>query len=342
MKVADRMLFERIRDYLSVYLPKVRARSEGTVKAYRGIINNFLGYLTDANGVALAGIRTAMITAESLRGYLEWLVDVKGCAPATRNLRLSCIRSFCSYLASEDITFMAEYSRMKQLAKLPSDSDSRFVWLTLEQVKLILSLPNPHTRHGLRDLAYLTLLYDSGMRNGEMLGVRLEDIRMDGGCSIRVVGKGRKIRVVPISNEASEVLSYYLDRFHADSERTRWLFYTLRRGVKNAMSSDNAARIMEKYERIAKTHCADIPHLHPHLWRHSRSMHLYKAGMPLPLLSEWLGHSQMETSLIYAHADTEMKRKAIETAMGGEEPVTKPEKPVYDEEEMLRRIYALS
>jgi site-specific recombinase XerD len=342
MKVADRELFQRIRDYLVVYLPKVRTRSESTVKSYRGIINDFLGFLCDTNKTTIAGIKTSMITAELLRCYLEWLSDTRGCAPATRNQRLSCIRSLCAYLAVEDITFMAEYSKMGQLSKVADDADSRFLWLTLDQIRLILSLPDPSSRYGIRDLAYLTLLYDSAVRNGELLDVLIDDVHRDGYCSIRVTGKGGKTRAVPISDDASEILGCYLERYHPAPIKSRHLFYTVRCGIESAMSPDNAARIMTKYELLAKESLPDIPHLHPHLFRHSRSMHLYKAGMPLPLLAEWLGHSQMETTLIYAHADTEMKRKAIDAAMGGMDPIVEPQAPVYNDDEIVKRLYALA
>jgi site-specific recombinase XerD len=231
---------------------------------------------------------------------------------------------------------------MQQLSKLSDDADSRFEWLTLEQVRLILSLPDPTTRYGIRDLAYLSLLYDSGARNGEILGLRIEDVYMDNQCSIHVTGKGEKHRNIPISGEVAEILKCYLDIFHTVTNKKRWLFYTSRHGVEGAMSADNTARIMEKYEQIARRDCSDLAHLHPHIWRHTRSMHLYKAGMPLPLLSEWLGHAQLETTLIYAHADTEMKRKAIEAAMKGEELVVERQVPVYDDEEIIKRLYALA
>jgi len=79
---------------------------------------------------------------------------------------------------------------------------------------------------------------------------------------------------------------------------------------KAQMSQDNVQRFMNGYEKKAKVMKSDLPHLHPHLWRRTRAMHLYLAGVPLPLVSEWLGHSNMETTRIYARATDEMKRQA--------------------------------
>jgi hypothetical protein len=78
------------------------------------------------------------------------------------------------------------------------------------------------------------------------------------------------------------------------------------------MSDDNVARFLRQHAATAHETCPEIPqNVHPHMLRHSRAMHLYQAGMPLALLTEWLGHADPETTLIYAHADTEMKRKAL-------------------------------
>ena len=112
------------------------------------------------------------------------------------------------------------------------------------------------------------------------------------------------------------------------------------------MSDDNVRKLLHSYGEAAKTVCPEIPdNLHPHLFRHSRAMHLYQHGMDLTLISQWLGHANLETTLIYAHADTEMKRKAIEKATSGKCDVSmrKPTQHNYgaDEDEVLKRLYGL-
>lgn len=88
----------------------------------------------------------------------------------------------------------------------------------------------------------------------------------------------------------------------------RYVIHRLR--IKSQMSQDNVQRFMKTYEKKAREINPELPHLHPHLWRRTRAMHLYLAGVPLPLVSEWLGHSSMETTQIYARATDEMKRQA--------------------------------
>lgn len=109
------------------------------------------------------------------------------------------------------------------------------------------------------------------------------------------------------------------------------------------MSDDNVRKFLKKYGEVARMNCLDVPeNVHPHLWRHSRAMHLYHHGMALSLISQWLGHSNLETTLIYAYADTEQKRKAIEKSMG-REVVAGVDMPKYriSDEEILKRLYGL-
>ena len=121
------------------------------------------------------------------------------------------------------------------------------------------------------------------------------------------------------------------------------MFYTTSRGVRSQLSSDAAQAFIKKFGDKARDCSAEIPHLHSHLFRYTRAMHLYMAGMPLELVSQWLGHSQMETSLIYAPATTEMKRKAIDKISTAENSVFRDDgKFKYaDNETIIRQLYGL-
>ena len=121
------------------------------------------------------------------------------------------------------------------------------------------------------------------------------------------------------------------------------MFYTKRNGITTKMSCDNAQRFISKYGATAKNAMPTIPHLHPHLFRHTRAMHLYMAGMPLEMVAQWLGHSQMETSLIYANATTEMKQAAVKKISTKENSVFKDdEKFKYgDNDDIIKQLYGL-
>ena len=122
-----------------------------------------------------------------------------------------------------------------------------------------------------------------------------------------------------------------------------YLFFTRHKGQKVQMCDDTARYKIQRYAAVAKENCPDVPdNPHPHMWRHTRAMHLYQHGMDLERISQWLGHRQLETTLIYAHSDTEDKRKAIAAALGDGVTGQLNNAPyTVDDEEILRKLYGL-
>jgi site-specific recombinase XerD len=161
---------------------------------------------------------------------------------------------------------------------------------------------------------------------------------------VHLTGKGNKKRIVPVMAKTMEHFQNYVTLYHPGDSSDRYLFYIVRNGIVQQMSDDNVARFMKKYGNAAKEICTEVPdNVHPHLFRHSRSIHLYRAGMPLALLSEWLGHAQLETTMIYAYADTEMKRDAIQKATGNHNPLMSSDQtPCWKgDNEIIRKLYGL-
>lgn len=254
------------------------------------------------------------------------------------------IRVFCKYLAGEDMLAFSAYTKIQAIRRLPVPERVLENILSIDDVQLILEMPDASTKIGLRDRFYTALLYDTGCRNDEILSLTLGDIvtGKDGG-KVNIIGKGRKFRVTPLSKEVITMLRQYENAFHPEHCPQKHLFYITRKGVETSMSADNAARILRKIEEKAKLQRPDIPHLHPHYFRHVRAMHLYQAGMPLPLIGEWLGHSQLETTLIYSYADTEMKRVASDKVNNSKSSVFNEEQFVFqDDDAIIRKLYGLA
>jgi len=116
-------------------------------------------------------------------------------------------------------------------------------------------------------------------------------------------------------------------------------------GEQHPIYDSTVRRIVYAYGDIARKQCPEVPeNIHPHMLRHSRAMHLCQHGMDLSLISQWLGHAQLETTLIYAHADTAQKRKAIEKASLGNTPlkmILNAERYIVSDDEILKRLYGL-
>lgn len=137
----------------------------------------------------------------------------------------------------------------------------------------------------------------------------------------------------------------YMSVFHTNKSHASndYLFYSRKGGTTSKICDDTIRNRMNIYAKVARKKCAEVPeHVHPHLWRHSRAMHLYQHGMDLTLISQWLGHKNYTTTLVYAHADTEAKRKAIETAMANGNPTENMEsKYIETDEEIIKKLYGL-
>ncbi|MFT5873163.1 MAG: integrase/recombinase XerD, partial [Clostridium sp.] len=159
-----------------------------------------------------------------------------------------------------------------------------------------------------------------------------------------ITGKGSKTRIVPLMRKTVEHFNNYLRVFHNGQVSNSLLFYVIQKGHKQAMSPDAVGKFMKIYGKTAREQNSNVPeNLHPHMYRHSRSMHLYRGGMPLPLLSEWLGHAQLESTMIYAYADTKMKREAIEKATAVISPLRQGQDiaPWQDDDELIKSLYGL-
>ncbi|EGG89097.1 hypothetical protein HMPREF0491_02961, partial [Lachnospiraceae oral taxon 107 str. F0167] len=139
----------------------------------------------------------------------------------------------------------------------------------------------------------------------------------------------------------------YLTLFHQELKplSDQYLFYVTRNQIRKRMTEDNVRKLVAKYGVQARKICKEVPeNVHPHLFRHSWAMILYQNGVDLTLISQWLGHSNLETTLIYAHADTELKRKALEKAVPVDSPLKvhlNAERYNISDEELLKRLCGL-
>lgn len=341
------LFYRLIRDFLTVYLPRQKAASPNTIKAYKDTINIFLDYLKQELKLPLLEIGFQCITQKNVEDFLEWLEDERKYSIPSRNQRLSGLRSFYKYAASKDRTLMVHYQEILNIPKKKQIKGHEIEFFSESALESILEEPDTKKKNGYRDLIFLLLLYDTAARVQELLDVCLQDICLEGKSPyITIAGKGKKTRLVPLMDKTAEHLRKYLSRVHENSSGIDFLFYIVRKGNRTAMSPDNAEKFIKKYGKQAREKNKEVPErLYPHLFRHSRSMHLYRNGMPLALLAEWLGHSRMETTIIYyANADTKMKKEAIEKATTGLNPLFRnnPDINWEDDDEMIKKLYGLS
>jgi integrase/recombinase XerD len=344
MKLDD-TFFKQVRGFLTVYLPKNKCFSPHTIKAYRDTLNLFRLFMAEEKKIAFTGITFDPINHDLIYEFLGWLQNTRGCEISTKNQRLAALKSFFHYCALEDPALMAIYLDIQQVRSQRLNRN-RVEYMSETALKTLLEQPDPTTRCGLRAQFFMILLYDTAARIQEMLDLQLRDLHLnDQTPSIYLTGKGNKTRAIPLMEKTIAHLNQYLKRFHpnADLKPDSLLFYTQIKGQIGKMSDDNVSCFLKRYAKSAHQACLEVPlQMHAHLFRHTRAMHLYQAGIPLSYLKDFLGHVSINTTDIYAYTDTSMMRTALEKIAKNEGDPAFQEKPIWlDNEQLILKLCGL-
>ena len=318
------LFFSMTYEFLQLYLPKQCGRSLHTVEAYRDALSLFRRYVVNTLGISIGKFTFAECTRDCVLGFMKYLSELNS-KPSTRNQRLAALKSYLAFAADKDITLQSNELEVKRVPQCRVAKTEKTV-IGEEAMAAILRQPG-NTKMGLRDRTTMILLYDSGARLAEILGLKLSDVALEADNPyIRVNGKGSKERVVPITTKTAAHLAHYISVYHADQlQSTNLLFFTVIKGVTAMMSERNAERLVKGYARKAQSSCPSVPdHVHPHMFRRTRATQLYQNGVSLPLVSRLLGHAILETTRSYAQPSMKMLREAIESVQTPEERAVRP------------------
>lgn len=346
-KFGNSTLFGLIHNYLKVYLPKQRKLSPNTIRSYREALELLVDFVKDKKGVPLQDVTFEMLTDETISAYLDYLENERNCGIVTRNNRLAAVRAFFVYAADRDVTTAFALTGLKNVPVKKPDHAITIDYMSMAAITTIVELIDATSSKGFRDRVLIILMYDTGARVGEIVAIKLCDLRLGKTPTITLHGKGNKTRSVPLMEKTVLHLQKYLSAFHSDESLYSQspLFYSEIRGQRNPLSDRRIRYLLKDYGAKAREYCPEVPeNVHPHLFRHSRAMHLYQQGMDLTLVSQWLGHANLETTQVYAHADTEHKRKAIAAATPTDNPLhakLSPEHFTVSDEDTLKRLTGL-
>jgi integrase/recombinase XerC len=269
------------------YLTYERNVSHNTVDAYRDDLDSFVDFLcNDYFTIARDQLDLQRVDHVAVRSYLAHL--------ARRSLRrssiarhLSALRSFFKYLMREG---MAAANPARNVATPKGEKHLPSV-LQTSDVALLLEQPDLATPLGVRDRAWLELLYASGLRIGELVGIDIDDIELRARL-VKVRGKGSKERIVPFGSKAEEALrAWTAVRPSTDSHA----LFTNYRGQR--ITARSVRRLFERYVRGAALRAG----VSPHTLRHSFATHLLNAGADLRGIQELLGHASLSTTQKYTH-----------------------------------------
>lgn len=255
------------------------------------------------------------LTHGNVTGFLKWLMEVRNCSPATRNYRLAAVHSFTVYLQYIAIERMEEWQKILSIKAMKSEKKA-LNYLSVEGIKLLMAQPDTSTRQGRRHLAMLSLMYDTGARVQELADLIVDSVRINHQpYTIRLFGKGRKVRIVPLVKEQVAILSEYMKENHLDDANKAQgpLFYNYRN---EKLTREGITYILKTYAEMARVESPElIPRrLSCHSLRHSRAVHLLQSGVNLVYIRDILGHVSLQSTDVYARADSKAKREALEKA----------------------------
>ncbi len=272
------------------YLLVERGVAENTLEAYGRDLRRFLLIVQERGITDLRHILPETV--------IEYLVRIKdeGLSANSTNRALAALRGFYNYLLREKIieqTPLANIELAKVWMRLPDT-------ISKEEMKLVLAQPGMDTAQAVRNSAMLELLYATGIRVSELIGLRMNSINWQVGFLV-VMGKGGKERIVPIGKTAYDCVKYYIEQARPQLMRGKSSDVLFLNRFGGKFTRQGFWKIVVGYARKSGLH----KKVHPHTFRHSFASHLLEGGADLRTVQVMLGHADISTTQIYTHITRE-------------------------------------
>jgi len=295
-------------DFLEMYLPGC-GRSTHTIESYRDTLTLFKRFII-VKGLDIRRFTFNDCSCDFVFSFLDWLKG-NGNVETTRNHRLRGLKGYLDYCAYKNVAIESIANQIEAVKPHPTIKSEKPV-LTDIQMSLVLRQA-PNDRTGRRNAILLLLLYETAARVSEIVNLRVSDLHLDRPeCYVKLSGKGKKERIVPLVDKLPAILHTYVQEYPA-SLGTDILFYSMHRGRPEGLSVRSVEAILKQYAETARIQDPTLPQkTHPHMLRRSKACYLYQHGMPLEQVSTLLGHSQIETTRIYAKPSLQQLRSVIE------------------------------
>jgi site-specific recombinase XerD len=301
-----------VENFFLKYLTCEIGASMHTIRSYRDTFTLFLEFMKKAKGVDASRLELSHLKRPCILDFLEWLQEEKGCMASSRNTRLSALRSFFRYLTYEDPIHLNQWE-MNLGIRFKKEHKETVKHMVKDGIKYILEQIPSDTRQGRKHLTLISLMYETGARVQEIINLTPASLRLVKPCIITLKGKGNKSRLVPLDDNMVTLLSRYMKENSLDMQqyRDRPLFPN-HHGTR--LTSQGVTFILQSYaDQARKLHPDAIPNsVSPHMLRHSRAMHLLQSGVNLIYIRDILGHVSVQSTEVYARADTRAKREALE------------------------------
>ena len=300
-----------VTSFLTHYLAAQRNVSPNTIKAYRDVFTLLLRFCRDVQGIPPERLHLEQIDVSLVEAFLDYLEQERKSSPSTRNHRLAALHAFFRYVQAEE---PARILQCQKILAIPQRRHARptVTYLSKDELAELLAQPDLRTPKGRRDAVLLSVLYDTGARVQELIDLSAGDVRLDPPAQLRLLGKGRKMRAVPLMRNTVQLLRDHIqeNQLGRPEQFDKPLFQNARN---QRLSRSGIRYILQKYLVRARNECPSLNRtVSPHSLRHSKGMHLLQSGVTLDMIRDFLGHVDVKTTQIYARANLEMKRNALE------------------------------
>ncbi len=301
------VLAPTLQAFFTERLIRQRQASPHTLAAYRDTLRLLLVFASARKDVEPSKLDINDLDAPLIGAFLDHLEKQRENSARTRNARLAAVRSLFRYAALRHPEHAAIIERVLAIPR--KRFDRRLITFLIEpELDTLFRAPDRSTWTGRRDHTLLTLAAQTGLRASELIGLRLSDVHLGTGAHVSCMGKGRKLRITPITSGMVALLRVWLAE--RAGQPTEPLFVT-RSGT--SLSRDAVEHRLAKYVQIATRACPSLGQktISMHVLRHSAAMRLLRAGIETSVIALWLGHEQVETTHIYLHADMGIKERAL-------------------------------
>ena len=301
-----------IQDFFCRRLIEQQGVSPRTVEAYRDTFRLLLAYLPGWLRKPVPALDLADFDAPAILAFLDHLETQRHNGARTRNARLAAVRSFVQYAASRDPT---AWPLARRVLAIPSKRYTKPLlgYLTREEMQAVLDAPDAATWAGHRDRVLFGVMYNTGARVSEIVSLRRDDLVNAQVRSLRIRGKGRKERVVPLWKQTAAALSQWQKRLGPPPSDS--LFPNVR--GQSLSRSGVEDRLALAVGRAAES-CPSLrdKSVSPHTIRHTTAMHLLQSGVDITVIALWLGHESPETTHQYVEADLKLKEEVLTKVKG--------------------------
>jgi len=299
-----------LKKYFSHYLPVQKGLSINTVLAYRDAVKLLLRHTADTLKQSVDQLDVEQITEPVVLDFLD-SIEKDGCKASTRNARLAAIRGLFAFIAREE-PVLTEQCQLVRSIPLKHTEYRTVEYLEENEMKAVLDAVDINSRTGIRDKALLLLLYNTGARASEVTGIRICDLRFASTPQVKLHGKGRKDRSIPLWSETVDALQSYITQRKPCGQKTDILFLNANGAPLTRFGLRHITRKYGAKAQAANKNMDQKP-VNPHRIRHTTAMHLLHANNDINMISYWLGHADINTTHIYVEIDMEVKRRMLET-----------------------------